>query len=195
MASAKTKINEKCPICLEEMEGDDVIRLRCMHLFHKDCFGQLLIHRDKYYSFIKCPICRTETDVEGDVDYVEINDYNKSQKNISNINKKELEDAFDEFLELQEYLVQYDSITGENKENIDCGDFIDELLILYKHKNDTEKEDIVDAGLKLCNDFKEKNSYIKTGGKINKKRKYNTKKNHHTKRNKSKKKHHNKKNT
>lgn len=187
MASEKSKNNEQCPICLEELEGDDVIRLRCMHLFHKDCFGQLLIHRNQDYSFIKCPICRTETDVEGDVDYIEIPNYNISQKKTSIVNKKELELIFNEFLDLQEYLNE-DSTTSFNKMDIDCGDFIDELLIVYKNKDDNEKEDIVSTGLQMCNDYKENGSSIKTGGKKrNKRKKSKSKKKHSTKRKKSRK--------
>uniref|UniRef100_A0A182RIE4 RING-type domain-containing protein n=1 Tax=Anopheles funestus TaxID=62324 RepID=A0A182RIE4_ANOFN len=53
--------SEKCTICLSQFEIDnDVRRLPCMHLFHKDCVDQWLV-TNKH-----CPICRV--DIERTVD-------------------------------------------------------------------------------------------------------------------------------
>lgn len=48
---------DKCTICLCEYEDDeDVRRLPCMHLFHKDCVDQWLVTNKK------CPMCRVDID-------------------------------------------------------------------------------------------------------------------------------------
>uniref|UniRef100_A0A182W0F3 RING-type E3 ubiquitin transferase n=1 Tax=Anopheles minimus TaxID=112268 RepID=A0A182W0F3_9DIPT len=50
--------SEKCTICLSQFEIDnDVRRLPCMHLFHKDCVDQWLV-TNKH-----CPICRVDIEV------------------------------------------------------------------------------------------------------------------------------------
>lgn len=41
-----------CPICLQPGEGM-VARLRCRHVFHRECIEEWLVHRDT------CPLCRT----------------------------------------------------------------------------------------------------------------------------------------
>lgn len=51
-----TKLPENCTICLNEMdENNEVIKLKCLHHFHKDCIQEYL----KEYNY-KCPLCRTE---------------------------------------------------------------------------------------------------------------------------------------
>ena len=52
----ETKIDEKCNICLDEMnEGDEVVVLPCCHTYHSCCIFKYL---DEYNY--KCPICRKE---------------------------------------------------------------------------------------------------------------------------------------
>uniref|UniRef100_A0A182M118 RING-type E3 ubiquitin transferase n=1 Tax=Anopheles culicifacies TaxID=139723 RepID=A0A182M118_9DIPT len=56
--------SEKCTICLSQFEIDnDVRRLPCMHLFHKDCVDQWLV-TNKH-----CPICRVDIEVKFNKDY------------------------------------------------------------------------------------------------------------------------------
>ena len=46
---------EKCTICLSQFEVEnDVRRLPCMHLFHRDCVDQWLVTNKL------CPICRVD---------------------------------------------------------------------------------------------------------------------------------------
>lgn len=48
--------NNKCTICLDEFEKDDLIRvLKCTHIHHKDCIDKWLTEHNN-----KCPVCRTE---------------------------------------------------------------------------------------------------------------------------------------
>ena len=42
----------KCVICLME-EPENVIKLKCQHMFHKDCINKWFQHSNR------CPICRT----------------------------------------------------------------------------------------------------------------------------------------
>ncbi|GAB4840226.1 hypothetical protein Ancab_020991 [Ancistrocladus abbreviatus] len=43
-----------CGVCLSEIEhGEDIRRLRCHHLFHKDC-----LHRWMSTGHTTCPLCR-----------------------------------------------------------------------------------------------------------------------------------------
>lgn len=57
-ASETDEDSEKCTICLSQFEVDnDVRRLPCMHLFHKDCVDQWLV-TNKH-----CPICRVDIEV------------------------------------------------------------------------------------------------------------------------------------
>lgn len=56
--------SEKCTICLSQFEIDnDVRRLPCMHLFHKDCVDQWLV-TNKH-----CPICRVDIEIHHTKDY------------------------------------------------------------------------------------------------------------------------------
>merc|ERR1719419_1335386 len=49
--------NSSCCICLEDFkEGDNIRRLPCLHIFHRDEIDQWLQRNHK------CPICRTEID-------------------------------------------------------------------------------------------------------------------------------------
>uniref|UniRef100_A0A182PFG6 RING-type E3 ubiquitin transferase n=1 Tax=Anopheles epiroticus TaxID=199890 RepID=A0A182PFG6_9DIPT len=55
LASETDEDSEKCTICLSQFDIDnDVRRLPCMHLFHKDCVDQWLV-TNKH-----CPICRVD---------------------------------------------------------------------------------------------------------------------------------------
>ena len=50
-------INE-CLICIENFEEDeDIIKIKCNHIFHKDCIRKWLCNESN-----KCPICRIEID-------------------------------------------------------------------------------------------------------------------------------------
>uniref|UniRef100_A0A182K899 RING-type E3 ubiquitin transferase n=2 Tax=Pyretophorus TaxID=44537 RepID=A0A182K899_9DIPT len=63
-ASETDEDSEKCTICLSQFEIDnDVRRLPCMHLFHKDCVDQWLV-TNKH-----CPICRVDIEVNFNKDY------------------------------------------------------------------------------------------------------------------------------
>lgn len=63
-ASETDEDSEKCTICLSQFELDnDVRRLPCMHLFHKDCVDQWLV-TNKH-----CPICRVDIEVHLTKDY------------------------------------------------------------------------------------------------------------------------------
>lgn len=56
---------EKCTICLSQFEVDnDVRRLPCMHLFHRDCVDQWLV------TSKHCPICRV--DIEAQIKYSDL---------------------------------------------------------------------------------------------------------------------------
>lgn len=58
-ASESDEDSEKCTICLSQFEVDnDVRRLPCMHLFHKDCVDQWLVTNKL------CPICRVDIEVQ-----------------------------------------------------------------------------------------------------------------------------------
>ncbi|XP_035669980.1 E3 ubiquitin-protein ligase Arkadia-like isoform X2 [Branchiostoma floridae] len=53
--------DEKCTICLSHfMQGEDVRRLPCMHLFHIVCVDQWLTTNKK------CPICRVDIETQGE---------------------------------------------------------------------------------------------------------------------------------
>lgn len=66
-ASETDEDSEKCTICLSQfIPQEDVRRLPCMHLFHKDCVDQWLLTGTKH-----CPICRVDIEIQ--------------QKNISDI--------------------------------------------------------------------------------------------------------------
>ncbi|KAG5680682.1 hypothetical protein PVAND_010176 [Polypedilum vanderplanki] len=57
--------SEKCTICLSQFEIDnDVRRLPCMHLFHRDCVDQWLV------TSKHCPICRV--DIETQIKYSDL---------------------------------------------------------------------------------------------------------------------------
>ncbi len=50
------EINEKCMICIEEMnEDEEYFDIKCKHIFHKNCLETYL----KNYNHI-CPVCRNE---------------------------------------------------------------------------------------------------------------------------------------
>lgn len=60
--SFEKKMNEPCPICLEDLVSDhSLIRLGCSHTFHRECISGLQAK--------VCPMCRTEiTDLPPDLD-------------------------------------------------------------------------------------------------------------------------------
>ena len=45
---------EECSICLEVVDGDDVLKTNCGHVFHRDCIIEALMHNKN------CPNCRAE---------------------------------------------------------------------------------------------------------------------------------------
>lgn len=61
-ASETDEDSEKCTICLSQfIPQEDVRRLPCMHLFHKDCVDQWLL-TNKH-----CPICRVDIEVQKNI--------------------------------------------------------------------------------------------------------------------------------
>lgn len=81
--------NIHCPICLEEIMNQMIIKLKvCDHRFCKNCFDGLLIHHRN-----KCPICNNEF-----IDYEEHEGNNIGYKSLTieeferiSSNKKNLE--------------------------------------------------------------------------------------------------------
>uniref|UniRef100_A0A1Q3F2M6 RING-type E3 ubiquitin transferase n=1 Tax=Culex tarsalis TaxID=7177 RepID=A0A1Q3F2M6_CULTA len=62
-ASESDEDSEKCTICLSQfIPQEDVRRLPCMHLFHKDCVDQWLLTGTKH-----CPICRVDIEVQKNI--------------------------------------------------------------------------------------------------------------------------------
>ena len=48
---------ETCPICLDELKDDHIIKtLSCNHKFHFNCFKKLVYRNNNFY--ISCPLCR-----------------------------------------------------------------------------------------------------------------------------------------
>ena len=46
-----------CPICLEEIENDQIIKtLSCDHKLHFNCFKKFVCHNNNF--FVDCPMCR-----------------------------------------------------------------------------------------------------------------------------------------
>lgn len=61
-ASETDDDSEKCTICLSQfIPQEDVRRLPCMHLFHKDCVDQWLL------TSRSCPICRVDIEVQKNI--------------------------------------------------------------------------------------------------------------------------------
>jgi hypothetical protein len=59
------KSDEKCSICMSEMEeGEVVSTLKCNHKYHKECVEEYLSHHSN-----KCPICRANVSDEPDYKY------------------------------------------------------------------------------------------------------------------------------
>ena len=46
-----------CSICLDDLQKDPILSLKCRHLFHKNC----MIDRVR-----RCPICRAEKNILND---------------------------------------------------------------------------------------------------------------------------------
>jgi hypothetical protein len=46
-------MNDECVICFEDIDDNNMIKLKCKHSFHKDCIVTLLRKRNR-----KCPLCR-----------------------------------------------------------------------------------------------------------------------------------------
>ena len=52
---------DDCAICIEGLESDMKIqKLECGHIFHKECFKQMVIHQIDNSKDICCPLCRRE---------------------------------------------------------------------------------------------------------------------------------------
>ena len=59
------KLEEKCSICMSEMEeGEVVSTLKCNHKYHKECVEEYLSQHSN-----KCPICRANVSDEPDYKY------------------------------------------------------------------------------------------------------------------------------
>jgi hypothetical protein len=61
----------KCPICLESIEGDSIKQKCCSNYFHSVCLKKW------YKSNSKCPLCRSEPQIITFKEYLEIRDYFK----------------------------------------------------------------------------------------------------------------------
>lgn len=50
--------NDTCSICLDELysdeNGDDIIQIKCNHMFHKKCLDEWIEHQKN------CPLCKLE---------------------------------------------------------------------------------------------------------------------------------------
>ena len=46
------KLNEDCPICLEQLKNKKCIETECEHLFHEECLTASM------QIAMKCPMCR-----------------------------------------------------------------------------------------------------------------------------------------
>lgn len=54
---------EQCTICLEEFcNGSelDIVRIKCMHIFHEHCIVRWLQHCDNVNQLKTCPLCRSQ---------------------------------------------------------------------------------------------------------------------------------------
>ena len=64
-AELEEKLEEKCSICMSEMEeGEVVSTLKCSHKYHKECVEEYLSQHSN-----KCPICRANVSDEPDYKY------------------------------------------------------------------------------------------------------------------------------
>ena len=45
----------ECPICLEEMDDDDVVLLPCLHALHEECAAELFASGTR-----ECIVCKTK---------------------------------------------------------------------------------------------------------------------------------------
>jgi hypothetical protein len=123
MAAEDEKV---CVICLDKIKQKYYLT-NCKHKFHEECFNNYLNFRDKDKSYINCPVCRTELDIETDEDkgdYMIINEKKIKQLTISKkkadyLNKK-----------LNNYIKEQIDDFDIKMEDIDCDDFITELKML-----------------------------------------------------------------
>ena len=53
-----------CPLCLDPLDGEEIITTTCNHKFHERCFKQLCSTNNAYNSTKKCPNCRAEVIME-----------------------------------------------------------------------------------------------------------------------------------
>ena len=54
----KAKVSCECPICMEQIQSEDLLTTNCGHNFHKDCMEQLKEHDNSGKSYVSCPSCR-----------------------------------------------------------------------------------------------------------------------------------------
>ena len=55
ISSSTTTRGDDCVICLESMTlNDELLKLRCGHIFHKDCLIPWLVQKQE------CPLCRLQ---------------------------------------------------------------------------------------------------------------------------------------
>ena len=67
-------MNNDCVICLENINKDNLIKLNCKHMFHKDCILTLIKKRNR-----KCPLCRHR--ITWTINFIETNNHKiKSKK-------------------------------------------------------------------------------------------------------------------
>jgi hypothetical protein len=56
---------EKCLICLDEINKNELIyKLKCKHIFHKDCLNESIQHQ--HYD---CPLCKTKLDLKKKINW------------------------------------------------------------------------------------------------------------------------------
>ncbi len=54
----KAKHSVECPICLEQIDGDELETTSCGHNYHRNCLAQLKASCNKYPKHIECAVCR-----------------------------------------------------------------------------------------------------------------------------------------
>jgi hypothetical protein len=53
-------VDEKCPICLEEILCTSKFQTECGHIFHTVCWNKYIVNLQEKSLTKKCPLCRTE---------------------------------------------------------------------------------------------------------------------------------------
>ena len=77
MKKQKGGVNTECPICLETIDGENNIRLRCGagHFLHDECLGELRQRNLLNNRTTTCPLCREVIDEPSEILIRYIDDY------------------------------------------------------------------------------------------------------------------------